>query len=160
MSVPIAVTGAVPTTRMRSGVISDAPPIPVMPTSAPIPSPSAITTGSMPAWEPLEVLDQVGRQTRRRDPSASEAAGGPSPLRPHLRVRQQRLEPPRQLLRADVGEGDALEHRAQVGPDGDPDVAQPLRRALVVELLGRRLVDVRQGPLDRPDDIGDGDLVG
>ena len=45
-------------------------------------------------------------------------------------------------------------------PDRDPDVAQALGRALVVEILRSRLVDVRERPLDRPDDVGDGDVCG
>jgi hypothetical protein len=48
MSVPIAVTGEIPNTRIRRGVISDAPPIPVIPTSSPIPSPKKMIAGSMP----------------------------------------------------------------------------------------------------------------
>jgi hypothetical protein len=48
MSVPIAVTGWIPKTRISSGVISEAPPIPVMPTSRPMPNPKTMIVGSMP----------------------------------------------------------------------------------------------------------------
>ena len=48
MSVPIAVTGLIPKTRISSGVISEAPPMPVMPTSRPMPNPNTISAGSMP----------------------------------------------------------------------------------------------------------------
>ena len=47
MSVPIAVTGEIPKTRISIGVIRDAPPIPVMPTSIPMPSPKKMIAGSM-----------------------------------------------------------------------------------------------------------------
>ena len=48
MSVPIAVTGVIPKIRISSGVISEAPPIPVMPTSRPMPNPKTMIVGSMP----------------------------------------------------------------------------------------------------------------
>src|SRR6266487_2515080 len=134
MSVPIAVTGAVPTTRMSSGVISEAPPIPVIPTRIPIPSPSATTAGSIA--EPY-----------------------PSALDPDLRVGQERLESPGELLRRDVSERDALEHRPQVGADGDPDVPEPLRGTGVVEILGGGLVDVGERTLDGADYVGDRHLL-
>src|SRR3954454_3583503 len=140
MSVPIAVTGAVPTTRIRSGVIRDAPPIPVMPTSVPIKRPRTITSGFI----------RARREYRRRR----------SALDPDLGVRQQGLELPRELLRDDVSERDALENAAEIGADRDPDVAQPLGCTFVVEVLRRGLVNVREGALDGADDVGDGDFVG
>jgi hypothetical protein len=47
MSVPIAVVGWMPKIRISSGVISDPPPMPVMPTSTPIPSPKTMIAGSI-----------------------------------------------------------------------------------------------------------------
>src|ERR1700710_1233554 len=47
MSVPIAVVGWMPKIRISSGVISEPPPIPVMPTSTPIPNPKRTIAGSM-----------------------------------------------------------------------------------------------------------------
>src|SRR5919108_3554356 len=47
MSDPTAVTGEVPTTRIRSGVISEPPPMPVIPTMRPTPRPKMIRSGSM-----------------------------------------------------------------------------------------------------------------
>src|SRR6266536_418123 len=140
MSVPIAVTGAVPTTRIRSGVMSDAPPIPVMPTSAPMPRPSAMTTGSITErWPPFEVLDRVGRKAAGGR-VADRNPGGASALRPDLGVREHRLEAPGKLLRGEIGQADALEDRPEVRPHSHPHVAQPLGRPGVVELLGGGLV--------------------
>jgi hypothetical protein len=56
MSVPIAVTGLIPKTRIRSGVISDAPPMPVMPTSRPMPKPKMMIAGSIQAFVDREGL--------------------------------------------------------------------------------------------------------
>ena len=47
MSVPIAVVGWMPKIRISSGVISEPPPIPVIPTRMPIPSPKTMIAGSM-----------------------------------------------------------------------------------------------------------------
>ncbi len=47
MSVPIAVVGWIPKIRISIGVISDPPPIPVMPTSTPMPSPKKTIAGSI-----------------------------------------------------------------------------------------------------------------
>ena len=49
MSVPIAVVGEVPKIRIRSGVIRDPPPMPVIPTSTPIQNPKRTIAGSMGA---------------------------------------------------------------------------------------------------------------
>jgi len=40
MSVPMAVVGGIPKTKTRIGVMSDPPPIPVMPTSSPVRRPT------------------------------------------------------------------------------------------------------------------------
>ncbi len=47
MSVPIAVVGWIPKIRISSGVISEPPPMPVMPTSTPMPNPKRMIAGSM-----------------------------------------------------------------------------------------------------------------
>jgi hypothetical protein len=46
-SVPIAVTGFTPNTRISSGVISEPPPMPVIPTKMPTPSPNRMMSGSI-----------------------------------------------------------------------------------------------------------------
>ena len=46
MSVPIAVVGWIPKIRISSGVISEPPPMPVMPTSTPMPKPKMMIAGS------------------------------------------------------------------------------------------------------------------
>src|SRR4029079_1785293 len=48
MSVPTAVTGWTPKARIKRGVISDPPPMPVMPISMPMPKPNTTMMGSMP----------------------------------------------------------------------------------------------------------------
>jgi len=45
-SVPIAVIGFTPNTRISSGVISEPPPIPVIPTRIPTPRPKPISATS------------------------------------------------------------------------------------------------------------------
>src|SRR6185436_8263056 len=55
MSVPIAVVGWMPKSRIRSGVISDPPPMPVMPTSTPIPSPKTMIAGSILSFARLVI---------------------------------------------------------------------------------------------------------
>src|ERR1700749_1909611 len=47
MSVPIAVVGWIPKIRISSGVISEPPPMPVMPTSTPMPNPKRTIAGSI-----------------------------------------------------------------------------------------------------------------
>src|SRR4051812_4261062 len=47
MSVPIAVVGEIPKMRISSGVISEPPPMPVIPTSTPIANPKRTIAGSM-----------------------------------------------------------------------------------------------------------------
>src|SRR3954454_13093203 len=47
MSVPIAVVGWMPKMRISSGVISEPPPMPVIPTSTPMPNPKRTIAGSM-----------------------------------------------------------------------------------------------------------------
>ena len=47
MSVPIAVVGEIPKIRISSGVISEPPPMPVIPTSTPMPNPKRTIAGSM-----------------------------------------------------------------------------------------------------------------
>src|ERR1700761_2749907 len=86
MSVPIAVVGEVPKIRIRSGVIRDPPPMPVMPTSTPIQSPNRTIAGSMDSclWLSLsapilllDFLDFLGRVCGvREDNSVSVAVRG------------------------------------------------------------------------------------
>ena len=47
MSVPIAVDGGIPKRKTRIGVMSDPPPIPVIPTSKPVKSPATMNSQSM-----------------------------------------------------------------------------------------------------------------
>src|ERR1700679_967206 len=47
MSVPIAVVGWIPKIRISSGVISEPPPMPVIPTRTPMPNPKRTIAGSM-----------------------------------------------------------------------------------------------------------------
>ena len=63
-----------------------------------------------------------------------------------------------QLAGGEVGEGDGLEHRAQVRAQGDPDLLQRRGGAGVLDLLRPFAADVRERALDRADDVGEGDL--
>src|SRR3954451_15765073 len=54
----MATTGLVPSTRIRSGVMIDPPPMPVVPTSTPTPRPNSRTSGSM--WVST-IPDRVSR---------------------------------------------------------------------------------------------------
>ena len=67
MSVPIAVTGWIPKIRISSGVISEAPPMPVIPTSRPMPNPKTMIVGSMPIpkmWNQGSIAGGEGVSTR------------------------------------------------------------------------------------------------
>ena len=66
----------------------------------------------------------------------------------------------RQLAGDEVGEGDLLEHGAQAGADGDPDLLQVLGVAAVLDRLGRRRLDVGDRALDGADDRRRRHLVG
>src|SRR5918999_1750575 len=74
MSVPIAVTGLTPKRRIRSGVIRVPPPMPVMPTSAPMPKPKTMIAGSMS-------LAPGGSRRRQHDlgPADFRPRGAPRP---------------------------------------------------------------------------------
>ena len=66
----------------------------------------------------------------------------------------------RQLAGDEVGEGDLLEHGAEAGADGDPDLLKVLGVAAVLDVLGRGRLDVGDRALDGADDLGDRHLVG
>ena len=68
---------------------------------------------------------------------------------------------PDDRVRADkVGQRDVLEHAAQGRPQVEPDVAERLGRAGVLELVGPHPAHARDRPLDRADHVRDGDLLG
>src|SRR6476660_2737267 len=63
MSVPIAVVGWIPKMRISSGVIREPPPMPVMPTSMPMPSPKTMIAGSiLSAWIVIDFPDHFGQE--------------------------------------------------------------------------------------------------
>src|SRR5680860_237743 len=66
MSVPIAVTGLTPKRRISSGVIRVPPPMPVMPTIAPIPKPKMMIAGSMVGSREL-VIDFLDLLSQKRE---------------------------------------------------------------------------------------------
>src|SRR6476619_388095 len=57
MSVPIAVVGWVLKIRISRGVIRDPPPMPVMPTSTPMPKPKRTIAGSMVSFRAGVLID-------------------------------------------------------------------------------------------------------
>ena len=69
---------------------------------------------------------------------------------PGLRVGDELADDVRQLAAGDVGERHLLEHRAQARPYGDPDVAERLGGARVLDALGPDAADVRERPVRRP----------
>src|SRR5665811_962387 len=87
MSVPIAVTGLTPKSRISSGVIRVPPPIPVMPTMAPMPKPKMMIAGFIqgPRQPLIDFLDLLSQKRGvRQDSNVSAetgqfAAGPPSP---------------------------------------------------------------------------------
>src|SRR6478752_67277 len=66
----MATTGLIPNTRMSSGVMSEPPPIPVVPTRTPTPRPKRIRSGSMSSARVDAALDLV----RARPASGAVAA--------------------------------------------------------------------------------------
>src|ERR1700735_5503224 len=75
---------------------------------------------------------------------------------PGIRVRDELLHVRRKLPREHVGQRDLLEHRAQAGPDGDPDLLEVLGGAEVAGGLGAVTPDFGQGPVEGADHVGDG----
>src|SRR6478735_9987849 len=71
MSVPIAVVGWIPKMRISSGVISEPPPMPVIPTSTPMPNPKRTIAGSIgcscSAQVDLDFPDHVGQECGIRE---------------------------------------------------------------------------------------------
>ena len=65
-----------------------------------------------------------------------------------------------QLPRNHVGQGDLLQHRAQAGADGDPDLLEVLGGAVVTGGLGTVATHLGQRAVQRADHVGDGDGVG
>jgi hypothetical protein len=65
----------------------------------------------------------------------------------------------RQLLVRDVGERRLLEHASQRRADRDPDLAQGLGRAVVLERVRLGARQVRERAVDGADDVGQRDLV-
>ena len=51
-----------------------------------------------------------------------------------------------------------LEDAAEAGADGDPHLGQVLGLTGVLRGLGGQVLDVRQGPFDSADEVGEGDL--
>src|SRR5919109_2227907 len=194
MSVPTAVTGWIPNTRIRRGVMSEPLPMPVAPMRRPIPSPNTTMIGSMSwGW----VLGKGGRSSRAPDaqvpvnvdrlspktcrqhgsgwgtgwladgrkaapPGAVPTWCGTRSLAgvPGVRVRRQSPHLFGQRSRRQIGEAHILEHRPQVGPNRDPDLAQALGGARGVGRLGRRVLDVGEGALDGTDHVRQSDLLG
>src|ERR1700760_826385 len=116
MSVPIAVVGEVPKIRISSGVISDPPPMPVIPTSTPIHSPNRTIAGSIwflflcreSARMLLDFLDLAGRECGVREDNGVSVV---------VRDLSHSYGELRSLGRVDltVGDGEAV---AMVGPSG------------------------------------------
>src|ERR1041384_456356 len=87
MSVPIAVVGWMPKMRISSGVISEPPPMPVMPTSTPTPKPKKMSARSIwvSAKRLIDFPDLLGQERGlRQDTSVAAetkqfAAAAPSP---------------------------------------------------------------------------------
>src|SRR4051794_25560343 len=86
MSVPIAVVGWIPKIRINRGVISEPPPMPVMPTSTPMPNPKRTIAGSMMVpWAPhnpdFDFPDLLGQECGvRQDTSMKPESGQPQTL--------------------------------------------------------------------------------
>src|SRR6476619_3406798 len=85
MSVPIAVVGEIPKMRISSGVISEPPPMPVIPTSTPMPNPKRTIAGSMVSCAAARVLidfpDLLGRERGvRQDTKDDRLDSRPRPL--------------------------------------------------------------------------------
>ena len=80
---------------------------------------------------------------------------GPGAGDPGVGRGDQLLDDGRQLAGDEVGEGDVLEHGAEAGADGDPDLLQVLGVAAVLDRLRRGRLHVGDRALDGADDVGD-----
>src|SRR5829696_3822531 len=76
MSVPIAVTGLTPKRKISSGVIRVPPPMPVMPTIAPMPKPNRTIAGSIGSGAPhgadFDFPDLLGQECGVRQDTRME----------------------------------------------------------------------------------------
>src|SRR5690349_14764613 len=83
MAVPVAVVGWIPTIRMSRGVISEPPPMPVMPTSTPIPNPKRTIAGSIevpraPHRPDFDFPDLLGQECGVRQDTRMKPESGQS----------------------------------------------------------------------------------
>ena len=160
--------------RISSGVISDAPPIPVMPTSRPMPNPKRMIFGSKPKPKYVDDLDpwRVGgsetRLTSNRplwsrlgSSNYGDRAGvlaGALALEPGLGVVEDRLDAPRQVAAATSARVTFSSTERSAARTATQTSRRRSAGPRVVKLLGRVLVDVRERALDRADHVGDRDL--
>ena len=79
---------------------------------------------------------------------------------PGVGVGGQPLHPLGQLPRDHLRQGRRLEHLAQAGPHGHPDLLQVHGGALVLGRLGSKASDLRQRAVQGPDHLGQADLLG
>src|SRR3954452_5841465 len=181
MSVPIAVVGLIPKSRTRSGVIREPPPMPVMPTRKPTPRPKKMIAGSMcqsgeaafgrsrfstlfPFMTERVLKESADVSECQLFPLTSEVCRkslqtGGSPGDPGALVAGQLDHVRRNLSIAQIGDRDVLQDPPQGGPHGDPDLAELLGVARILGLLGRLILDVREGSLDGADHAGERDLL-
>src|SRR3984885_9461509 len=88
---------------------------------------------------------------------ATDAAPSPSVGDPGIRVRDELLHVRREFPGEHVGQGEVLEHRAQAGPDGDPDLLEILGGPGVAGRLRPEAPHLGQRAVQGADHVGDGD---
>src|SRR3954465_11416972 len=110
-SVPTATTGLVPITTIRSGVMSEPPPMPVSPTSMPTPSPNRTISGSKGPQRLVQpALSLVGVRPATLAPGARRQRA--------VRAADRRVAAVVQRVVRHVVAGDVVPHVA-VGPVGE-----------------------------------------
>ena len=77
---------------------------------------------------------------------------------PRIVLFEERVQRVRQPSTGKVGERDDLEHAAQSGPGGDPQVTRDRSRLDKVEILWGSAAHVGERAFDRADDISNADL--
>src|ERR671919_24328 len=133
MSVPIAVTGLIPNTRISSGVIRLPPPMPVRPTRKPTPKPKKTIAGSTDEMgeavgDECALLEQAAISTLfpfltervlkgSADGTASRRGFGDLARVPGALVPGELADLLRDSAVAEVSDSDPLEDAAQARPD-------------------------------------------
>src|SRR5690606_33374098 len=107
----------------------------------------------------INMMGQATGKTSAEPPGFAHSFSR-SPPRPGPRIGGELADELGQAVAGDLGDGDVLQHRADIRPQRDPHALQRLGRARVAHVLRPLPADRGQRALDRADHVGHGDLGG